>query len=500
MTSMQAWCGRTLGGRYHLEQIVGEGGFGVVFRARHLVLDAPVAIKALRPERLTGELRERLVAATVAEAQLLARLRHPAIVAVLDGGYEDDPVLGVVPWFAMEWCEGETLEDELARRRGRGGRSIHEALALLRPVLEGVAHGHAQGIAHRDLKPANVVLVRTPAGPAARVLDFGLAKKLGHDEHLPLSGATQTASADRAYTPAYATPEQLAGGRTGPWTDVFALGLLITEVLIDRPCYDADTFYATAVDPVRPTPRRFGVDVGPWEAPLARALAVHPAARFASAGELLAALVAAVGATPGGPPAAATASTMLAGPSSPVAPAVSAAASGPVASPPPARTSALAVVATLLGLCALAGVAGLGWILWTAEAEPPVAAAAPASRGAGLRALTVDELKRLVIARGFTVVRANTTSAATFEMTILEVDDGASFGGVTLYVMKPGISTHEIVASASKAPGVALAQDANVLLQVGLYGKTGGAVDPGALLRHVLASYPGAIIPTAAAR
>lgn len=534
--AMPGWTGRTLGGRYLIERVVGQGGFGVVFRARHLVLDAPVAIKALQPARLQGEMRDRLVAATMREAQLLARLRHPAIVSVLDGGFEDDPALGIVPWFAMEWCEGATLEADLAARRGRGGRTLHEAFALLRPVLEAVAYGHAQGIAHRDIKPANVVLARAGDTVSARVLDFGLAKKLGEDEHVPMSGATQTASADRAYTPAYAAPEQIGGGRTGAWTDVHALGLMISEVLMDRPCYAADTFYLTANDPTRPTPGKFGLDAGAWEMPLRRAMALHPAERFATAGELLDALAAALGQhvtqpSPGAgqPPfggapqapgaawgASGIALTAPATPSQgypgapplggvgnpPAWPVPTQSAAGvtgpPVVTAPAAATrgSALAIVAIIVGLLALIGVAGIGWMLWDrgddGAADRPRAAAAP--QGAALRNMSIDQLVAVLETR--TRVMTNTPQKdATYKLWILTVDDGKAHGGVTLYVMAPGISPHEIAQAAQKSPGMCLAQDANVLLQVGLYDKaTGKPADGTPLMRHILASYPGQIL------
>jgi hypothetical protein len=535
---MPGWTGRTLGGRYLIERVVGQGGFGVVFRARHLVLDAPVAIKALQPARLQGEMRERLVAATMREAQLLARLRHPAIVSVLDGGFEDDPGLGIVPWFAMEWCEGITLEADLASRRGRGGRTLHEAFALLRPVLEGVAYGHAQGIAHRDIKPANVVLARAGDAVSARVLDFGLAKKLGEDEQVPMSGATQTTSADRAYTPAYAAPEQIGGGRTGAWTDVHALGLLISEVLIDRPCYATDTFYLTANDPTRPTPGKFGIDAGPWEAPLRRAMALHPAERFATAGELLDALAAALGQhvtqpSPGAPQhpfggtpplpggawgASGIALTAPATPSQgypagppaggtpPPWPAPSQGAAGitgpPVVTAPvaPNRGSALAIVAIVVGVLALVGVGGIGWMLWNGGADggdgddrKPKAAAPPA--GAALRHLTVDQLAPLVEQRMKVTTRTETPPGTTYRMWHLTVDDGPHFGGVTLYVTLPGISVDAIAEAAKKSPGVLVAKDANALLQVSLYDKsTGKPVDATGLFRHILASYPGQVI------
>jgi hypothetical protein len=201
------------------------------------------------------------------------------------------------PWMVLEWLEGTTLAEELDARRGSGGRSPAEALALLRPVFDAVAHAHDEGIAHRDLKPANLMRVTSKRGEVTtRVLDFGIAKAMGTDE-AAASGHTATATDQRAFSPHYAAPEQFAGTRTGPWTDVHALALMVTEALVDQPPYagdDMQELLVAAVSPQRPTPAKWGADVGPWEPVLARALALKPTERFGHAREFLAALEAAV--------------------------------------------------------------------------------------------------------------------------------------------------------------------------------------------------------------
>jgi eukaryotic-like serine/threonine-protein kinase len=225
--------GTLLERKYRIDARVAEGGFGVVYAGQHIGLAKPLAIKVLKcgPEISAAE-RGQMIAQFLEEARLVAGLRHPAVVGVSDAGVtatERHPE--GVPWIVMEWLDGETLARDLARRRMRGepGRTQHETMELLRPVVEAMAEAHEAGIVHRDLTPNNLMLVPGRRSPPVRVLDFGIAKTMNAEAATP-SGTT-TDSAVRAFCPAYAAPEQLTGRRTGPWTDVHALGLLFTEVL-----------------------------------------------------------------------------------------------------------------------------------------------------------------------------------------------------------------------------------------------------------------------------
>lgn len=282
--------GRVVGGRYAVERPVARGGCGLVYRATHLELALPVALKVLVvPEHLRGT-DASLAARFRREAQTLAELRHPAIVRVFDvSGFDAGGEACV--WMALEWLDGTTLDAHLSALGGcRGPR---EVLALLSPVLDGIASAHALGIAHRDLKPANLMVEPLRGGGVtSRVLDFGIAKAMEPEES-PGSGFTETRSDHGSYTLPYAAPEQVGRLRTGPWTDVHALGLIVTEALIGRAPYpgeDSFGLYAAVMAPERPTPGRLGVEVGPWEAVLAKAMALHPAERFADAGALHTAL------------------------------------------------------------------------------------------------------------------------------------------------------------------------------------------------------------------
>ncbi len=286
--------GTLLARKYRVDRVVAHGGFGVVYAGRHIELDVPIAVKLLKPAgdvdfEVWGELLDQFLQ----EAKTLAKLRHPNVVAVLDAGFA--PIDGFdadVPWMVLEWLEGETLRDSLLARRGRGGRTPAECMDLLRPVFEAIADAHDAGIVHRDLKPSNIMLVPDRRGVDARVLDFGIAKMMKHEPTGdPSSGHTATQSRTSSFTVASAAPEQLSGSRTGPWTDVYALALLVTEVLTDRApmgVVDPNDHYRKVFDGERPTPRALGVDCGAWEAVLARALAVRPNERQADARKLLA--------------------------------------------------------------------------------------------------------------------------------------------------------------------------------------------------------------------
>lgn len=268
--------GKILDGRYRLDRVVGEGGFGVVYAGRHLVLDSPVALKF---SRIEGSADASL--AFLDEAKLLSRLRHPHIVRVLDAGLlpatESRPIQG---WLAMEWCEGGTLGEHLDALRGRP-LTVSAAWELLRPVIDAVAAAHEVGIVHRDLKPTNIMLVTEAGRPSPRLIDFGIAK------HVDSQATDRRTLGKPGYTPSYAAPEQIAAMRTGPWTDVHALGLILVEALTGARAYGDEVEVATVLAEDRPTPASRGIDVGAWEPIVAKALALRVGTRHPNARALL---------------------------------------------------------------------------------------------------------------------------------------------------------------------------------------------------------------------
>jgi serine/threonine protein kinase len=286
--------GSRLDGKYAVEAVVAEGGFGVVYRGTHVALQKSVAIKVLKvPDELAGPGRKSFLERFAQEARLIAALDHPAIVRVIDFGASPMPVGEAAPWMVLDWLTGLSLEQDLDARRGAGGRLPVECLHLLRPVLEAIAAAHDDGIVHRDIKPSNIMRAIDRRGrETLRVLDFGIAKVMGSEGEVS-SGLTATQTQQRAFSLLYATPEQISGMRTGPWTDVYALALVLTEMLTDLGAYDGEDaadIYAEVLSATRPTPAKRGFDVGAWEAVIAKAVSLKPSDRHASVREFLAAL------------------------------------------------------------------------------------------------------------------------------------------------------------------------------------------------------------------
>jgi tRNA A-37 threonylcarbamoyl transferase component Bud32 len=217
---------RVIDNKYRIEQLLGRGGMGAVYRARDMRLDRQVAVKVVRPELLEdNDARRRFRR----EAQLVARLQHPGIVAIFDFG----TLAGGGAYLVMELVRGEDLRRVLHRE---GRLEPARAVRVLAAVCAAIEAAHQEGVLHRDLKPENIVL---PGGDVeAKVLDFGVAKLV---EDRPIAAAaddgaegyhaTLTMAGTIVGTPAYMAPEQLRAEKPGPRTDVFALGVIAYEML-----------------------------------------------------------------------------------------------------------------------------------------------------------------------------------------------------------------------------------------------------------------------------
>jgi serine/threonine protein kinase/TolB-like protein/Flp pilus assembly protein TadD len=299
--------GETLEGRFKVERQVAEGGFGIVYRAHQLVLDRAVALKVLKtPGDLSAAGRATFHRTFEEEARTIARLKHPHIVDVYDFGVTEREPDGPLLWMALEWLEGKTLEEELDGPGAGAPMTATEALALLRPVLQTIGYAHRQQVVHRDLKPANIFLAEREGVGTVKVLDFGIAKIMAGADAEGVPGGGNTTKGFRAFSPDYAAPEQVAHARTGPATDVHALGLILTRMLTGRAPYsydpiDGDLFAAVMAER-RPSPAAAGHPVGAWEPVLARAMARRPADRYQNADQLLAALEESLPAATGIPP------------------------------------------------------------------------------------------------------------------------------------------------------------------------------------------------------
>jgi eukaryotic-like serine/threonine-protein kinase len=287
--------GTTLEGQYRVDRVIGEGGFGVVYKGWHLSFDQPIAIKALKVMVEDHEVQEKLLAKFREEATLLYTLSQASLHIVRSIGFGGVHTASGAwaPYMILEWLEGRTFAEDLEDRRSRGlrGRTIEEALALLTPVVEGLSVAHQRRVAHRDLKPANLFLVNGAGAPNVKVLDFGIAKILQEGEQ------NGTKSPFATFTFLYAAPEQLdpRHGSTGLATDVYAFCLVLTELLTDRSPVEGNdvlTIMKVTTDPlVRPTPRTRGAPVtDAVEAVCRRGLAVDPRARYPNIDELWAAL------------------------------------------------------------------------------------------------------------------------------------------------------------------------------------------------------------------
>lgn len=203
---------------FQLEQQLGRGGMGTVYRARQKSLDRPVAIKVLHPDKCT--MHHTAAPRFLREGRAIARLKHPHIVGVHgigrtnEGGY----------FLVMELVDGQDL-----RRFAKHGLAIRESVELLATVAEAIAHAHSRGLIHRDLKPANILI---DADGRPLVTDFGLARLETDDESDAL---TQTN--DVLGTPSYMAPEQADSrfGQVGPWTDIYGLGAVLYTLLAGRP-------------------------------------------------------------------------------------------------------------------------------------------------------------------------------------------------------------------------------------------------------------------------
>lgn len=287
--------GRTLCGRYRIEAVVGRGGMGAVYRATDERLGRAVAVKVIGIVAHEEQEHARLQTRFLREARAAAGLHHPNVVAVHDFGADEE--LGL-DFLVMELLQGEDLALRLARS---GPPPAHVSLSILRQAAKGLAAGHRAGLVHRDVKPGNLFLEAgdDPDQPTVRVLDFGIAQvpaEEGTVTHLTEYGRAP-------FSPAYASPEQMRGDdRISPASDVFSLGAVGYHLLTGyRPFTASDATRAAGetAEALRLFPERAPhlphgvIDV------LARALAPHAASRYHDAGELAAALSAAVGIGPG---------------------------------------------------------------------------------------------------------------------------------------------------------------------------------------------------------
>lgn len=271
----------TVLGQYVISQRIGKGGMGSVYEATHQALTKRVAIKVLHPSATSrSEVRTRFLR----EAQALSRIDHPHVVDASDfGDYDGSPFL------VMEFLDGETLAQRIARR---GALPIEQAAGVILPVCDAIAAAHSLGIIHRDLKPANIFLARNRlGGETVKVLDFGISKFVDelHPDQL-------TASAALLGTVWYMSPEQCLGPRAVvPASDQYALGVILYECVTGRRAFLGESLYPTMrdiSDGAFARPREVLPSIPEaMEAVILRAMRLVPEQRFPSVRDLACALL-----------------------------------------------------------------------------------------------------------------------------------------------------------------------------------------------------------------
>jgi tRNA A-37 threonylcarbamoyl transferase component Bud32 len=263
---------KRLAGRYVIEEHVADGGMASVWRALDDVLARRVAVKTLREDLARRQnFRERFHREAVASA----KLNHPAIVSIFDTGVDDG-----IAYIVMEYFESRTLAEVAT-----GGRPLEvpEAIGLIIPVLDALAYAHQAGIVHRDIKPGNILV---GSANRVKVADFGLAKAL--------SGEDLTTTGKVLGTVRYLSPEQVRGDEVDARSDLYAVGVVLYELIAGRPPFQAETDIATAMMRLTadPVPLRSLVPGLPRsvEGAILRAMAQAPEDRFQTAESMRSAL------------------------------------------------------------------------------------------------------------------------------------------------------------------------------------------------------------------
>ena len=260
-------------GRFQIQEVLGRGGMGEVYKAFDPTLQRTVAVKTVRPDIDRPDYLDRMMR----EAQACARLSHPNIVTVFEAGQDN----GVV-YIAMEYLQGKNLAEVLETR----SLSFEEKIRILSKVLEALHHAHGLDVVHRDIKPSNIHVC---ADGTIKLMDFGLARVLVAD--------TLTASGNVLGTPPYASPEQLRGEAVDRRTDIYSTGVMAYEMLAGRRPFEPDNESISSVilkviqQPAAPMDTALSRILPEIESIVSRAMAKAPAERYQSADDMRRALV-----------------------------------------------------------------------------------------------------------------------------------------------------------------------------------------------------------------
>jgi serine/threonine-protein kinase len=275
-------CGTVLGNKYELLEVIGSGGMGLVYRARHNMMNRIVAIKVLNKAHITdtASLKRFQI-----EAQAASALSMPHVLTVFDFGVAIDGQ----PYMVMDLLQGPSLDKVLETE---GKLSTERALRICIQVCDGLAHAHSKGIIHRDIKPSNIILVQNEEQPDfVKIVDFGIAKLLNPTDP-ELAGLTRTGEVFGS--PLYMSPEQWHAQKLDARTDIYSLGAVMYRTLCGRFMFDKSDVVQLMYKHISQMPRPFadfGVDVPESvEAIVFKALAKQPDNRFQSMSEMSQAL------------------------------------------------------------------------------------------------------------------------------------------------------------------------------------------------------------------
>jgi eukaryotic-like serine/threonine-protein kinase len=280
--------GVIISARFEIVRHVGSGGMGQVYEARDLDLDMRIALKIIRPEIASNP---EVLARFKREVRLTRRVTHPNVCRTFDlqrhvgdlgGG------VGDVTFLTMEFLDGETLRDFLIRKRRL---PPDEALPIIRQMADGLSAAHDLGIVHRDIKPSNAILVQNPNEPRTVITDFGLARFSLSRNHSESALSSLTGTSVGIGTLAYMAPEQLDGAEITAATDIYALGLVMYEMVTGSKAFSEHLPFggiATRLKGPPPSPRLLAPGLSAeWEGAILRCLEPNPLARFNRARDIV---------------------------------------------------------------------------------------------------------------------------------------------------------------------------------------------------------------------
>jgi eukaryotic-like serine/threonine-protein kinase len=276
-----------ISGRFEVIRLIGKGGMGEVYEAQDLELRVRVALKAIRPEISSDPVT---ISRFRHEIQLARKVTHPNVCRIFDVEHDRLSSGLEITFLTMELLEGETLAAHLRRRVSL---PTEEALLLVEQMVEALRAAHDARVIHRDFKPSNVILVPADAKIRAVVTDFGLARAIEPMGRETISGLLTTPE-QLVGTPPYMAPEQLEGGEATPATDLYALGLVMYEMVTGKLPFSSRSGLGQILWRLKglpPSPKLYSPNLDPrWESVIMRCLQTTPAFRFQDAREVMRAL------------------------------------------------------------------------------------------------------------------------------------------------------------------------------------------------------------------